>query len=409
MFLIYITLLLHTTLFSHICLFKHFSITLAKFHYKFMEGQPFVFGSAVTGVNFTDREEDCKHLIANFKHGINTILISPRRWGKTSLVKKAINEVKSDKLKIVYLDVFACRSPQEFLSRFSENIIKQTSEPSNWIENIKNFLSRFNPKFSFKSDPLSEISLSFEILPKKEDISSILQLPEKIAQNQKCRIVVCIDEFQQIGEFKDSITFQKELRTVWQHQQLTSYCLFGSKKHLMTELFAKTNYPFYQFGDIIFLNKIPTEEWVKFIKARFKVTGKVISDRLADGICNKVENQSNYVQQLSWILWIKTDHEALEEDLKSSYNELLAHNSNLFERMTENLTAYQMNFLRAITDGIHSEFNHQEILQSYQLGTSANITRIKESLLNKDIINISFSKVTIPDAVLREWLRRQFI
>lgn len=372
-----------------------------------MEEKPFVFGTAVYGENFTDREKDTKRLCANFLYGINTILISPRRWGKTSLVKKVIQTVQNKDLKVVYIDIFSCRTPEEFYTRFAENVIKQTSSKSEeWIENVKSFLLRFNPKFSMKSDPLSEMSISLEILPKKEDYDEILQLPEKIARKKNIRIVVCIDEFQQIGEFKDSLTFQKQLRTIWQHQKLTSYCLFGSKKHLMTELFENSSYPFYKFGDLIFLDKISSEEWIKYITLRFEETGKKISDYIAAKICELTENQSNYVQQLSWILWVNSKYEPTENDLTDAYKELLYHNSMLFERMTESLTSYQLNFLRALTDGIHEEFTRQEILLKYQLGTSTNIQRIKESLLKKDLIDISRKKVTIPDPIFREWLRQ---
>lgn len=372
-----------------------------------MEEKPFVFGTAVYGENFTDREKDTKRLCANFQYGINTILISPRRWGKTSLVKKVIQTVQNKDLKVVYMDIFSCRTPEEFYTRFAENVIKQTSSKSEeWIENVKSFLLRFNPKFSMKSDPLSEMSISLEILPKREDYDEILQLPEKIAKKKNIRIVVCIDEFQQIGEFKDSLTFQKQLRTIWQHQKLTSYCLFGSKKHLMTELFENSSYPFYKFGDLIFLDKISSEEWIKYITLRFEETGKKISDYIAAKICELTENQSNYVQQLSWILWVNSKYEPTENDLTDAYKELLHHNSMLFERMTESLTSYQLNFLRALTDGIHEEFTRQEILLKYQLGTSTNIQRIKESLLKKDLIDISRKKVTIPDPIFREWLRQ---
>ena len=372
-----------------------------------MEEKPFVFGTAVEGENFTDREKDCKRISANIKYGINTILISPRRWGKTSLVKKVAKEVESKDLRVVYLDIFSCRTPSDFYTRFADAIIRQTSTKSEeWLDNIKSFLLRFNPKFSMKSDLFSEMTLSLDILPKQEDYEELLSLPEKIAKKKNCRIVVCIDEFQQIGEFNDSLTFQKQLRTVWQHQQNVSYCLFGSKKHLMTELFANTSYPFYKFGDIIFLEKISTEDWIKYIIERFEETGKSIDRDLAEKICLKVENQSNYVQQLSWILWVNTEKEATEKGLKEAYEELLNHNSRLFERMTENLTAYQLNMLHAVSDGVHDEFTRQDILLKYKMGTSANIGRIKESLIKKDLIEISDRKVYIGDPVFCEWLRR---
>ena len=105
------------------------------------------------------------------------------------------------------------------------------------MENARLFLSRISPKISLGTEPMTDFSISLELNPKAADVDDILQLPEKIAQKKGIDIVVCIDEFQQIAEFKDSKAFQKRLRSVWQLQKSVSYCLFGSKKHLMNELF----------------------------------------------------------------------------------------------------------------------------------------------------------------------------
>ena len=92
-----------------------------------MENKPFIFGVAASGDNFTDRKKETERLVMNFKNGINTILISPRRWGKTSLVQKACNLAQSDKLKIVYIDIFSCRSDRDFYNAFASAVLKQTS------------------------------------------------------------------------------------------------------------------------------------------------------------------------------------------------------------------------------------------------------------------------------------------
>ena len=192
------------------------------------ENKPFIFGVATSGDNFTDREKETERLLQNFRHGVNTVLISPRRWGKTSLVRKVCRLAQSEKLKIVYLDVFSCRSDRDFYDAFAAAVLKQTSSKlDEWAENVKLFLSRISPKITMGTDPMTEFSISLEMNPKSNDVEEILQLPEKIAQKKGCNIVVCIDEFQQIAEFKDSKTFQKRLRTVWQLQKSVSYCLFG--------------------------------------------------------------------------------------------------------------------------------------------------------------------------------------
>ena len=375
-----------------------------------MENKPFIFGIATSGDNFTDRKKETERLLLNFQHGVNTVLISPRRWGKTSLVQKVCRLAQSDKLKIVYLDIFSCRSDKEFYNAFATAIIKQTSSKfEEWLDNAKLFLSRITPKISIGPDPMTDFSISLEMNPKSEDIDEILQLPEKIAQKKNCSIVICIDEFQQIAEFSDSKTFQKRLRTVWQLQKNVSYCLFGSKKHLMNELFEKKSYPFYKFGDAIYLQKIGTQDSVEYICNRFSVTGKQISEQLAERISQAVDNHSSYVQQLAWLVWIHTDKIATEKDFESAYQDIIDQNTPLFEKQTESLTTYQMNFLRAVLDGVHSEFTKQEILNKYQLGTSANISIVKRALEKKELIEIEKRKISIPDPILKEWLRREFV
>lgn len=374
-----------------------------------MEKKPFIFGVATSGENFTDREAETARLISNFTHGVNMVLISPRRWGKTSLVKKVCRLAQSEKLKIVYLDIFSCRTDNEFYDAFASAVLKQTSSKfEELMENAKLFLSRISPKFTIGSDPMTDFSMSLELNPKSNDIDEILQLPEKIAQKKGLRIVICIDEFQQIAEFKDSKTFQKRLRSVWQLQQSVSYCLFGSKKHLMNELFEKKSLPFYKFGDSIYLPKIGTADWVSYICERFESTGKHISKELAERVCLAVDNHSSYVQQLAWLLWIQTQTEATEQNFIDAYKDLIDQNSPLFEKQTENLSAYQMNFLRALVDGINSEFTSQEVLQKYRFGSSANVSAIKRALIKKEIIETDNKQVQLADPVMKLWLKQEF-
>lgn len=373
-----------------------------------MENKPFVFGVAASGDNFTDRESETARLLTNFRSGVNTVLISPRRWGKTSLVRKVCRLAQTDELKIVYLDIFSCRSDADFYDAFASAVLKQTStKVEEWMENIRQFLSRISPKISLGADPAADFSLSLELTPKREDIDEILQLPEKIAEKKGCRIVVCIDEFQQIGEFKDSKTFQKRLRSVWQLQKHVSYCLFGSKKHLMNELFERKSLPFYKFGDTVYLQKIATADWVGYIRSRFEATGKSIPAELAEEICRRVDNHSSYVQQLAWLVWTRTGKEATRQELEAAFQDIIDQNTPLFEKQTESLTSFQMNFLRAIIDGVHSEFTTQEVMRKYQLGSSANVSIIKRALIKKELIEIDKRKAVIPDPIMKVWLQRE--
>ena len=369
---------------------------------------PFVFGKAVEGVYFTDRTEDAKRLSANLIHGINTVLISPRRWGKTSLVKKVMGEMDNREIIPVFIDVFQCKSEYEFYHAFATAVVRQTSSKlDEWVETVKMFLANISPKFSFGSDPMNDFTLSFEWSPKDDTELDILQLPEKIAQKKGVRIVVCIDEFQQVADISDSLKFQKKLRSVWQHQQNVTYCMFGSKKHLMENIFNDKGMPFYKFGDMMFLKKIPTDEWVAFICAKFRDTGKVISEEQATRICEATENLSSYVQHLAWVVWYKSDKVVANKDVSDAIDDLLEQNKVFFQREVEQLSEHQLNFLRALANGVTSGFSRKEVIKKYRLESSANIQSVKKALLKKDLIDIDGQELSFNDSLFKLWLKRQ--
>ncbi len=370
---------------------------------------PFVFGVRVEGNTFTDRKEETNRLKMNFLYGVNTILISPRRMGKTSLVEKVCSLVESDTLKIAKIDAFGCRSENDFINAFATAVVRATSSKwEEWMENAKAFLSRFIPKISIGQDPLTDFSIALEYNRANTVTEDILQLPETIAKQKGIKIVICIDEFQQIADFPDSITFQKKLRSVWQLQSNVSYCLYGSKKHMMEKMFQSQSHPFYRFGDLFYLDKISETDWVEYICDRFRVTGKEISRELASEICTVTDRYSSYVQQLAWLVWLRTDKHATKEDVEFGIDRMLDACEPLFIQQTESLSAYQMNFLRALANGVHTGFTRSEILDTYQLGTAANISRLKKALTEKDLIMMTApKKLEISDPILALWLKRR--
>lgn len=370
--------------------------------------QSFVFGVSVSDYNFIGRKEEIRRLKMNFEEGINTILISPRRWGKTSLVRKVCEVVDRKKVIPVFVDIFKCKTEYEFYNALAEAVLKQTASKAElWMDNARDFIARLSPKVSFSPEPNSEFALSLGISPKTHAPEEILSLAEEIAKKKQKRIVVCIDEFQQIGEMADSVSIQKRLRSVWQHQRLTSYCLFGSKKHTMMNVFQKRNMPLYQFGDFKFLDKIPTETWVEYIVQHFKDRQRTISTEQAAKICQLVDNYSSYVQQLSWLVFSLIDEGQVvtDEHLKQGVKDLLNIQEQLFMQQIEPLTAYQMNFLRCILSGHHDDFGETAVREEFQLGSVSNITRLKTALVDKDIVEMSGKRYYITDPVFALWFR----
>ena len=377
---------------------------------KYQEKRSFVFGVAVDDYNFTDREQETHKLCRNFEEGINTILISQRRWGKTSLVKKAMRMVDAEKVLVVYMDMFPCRTEYDFYNAFAAALLVQTaSKKELWMESAREFVARLVPRISVSPEPNSEISLSLGITPATYKPEEILALPEIIAEKKGKRVVVCIDEFQQIGEFTDSLSVQKRLRSVWQHQQRTNYCLFGSKKHLMTSLFGLRSKPFYQFGQMMYLSKIPIEAWVYYIQSHFNERNRHISRELATKLCMTVEQQSSYVQQLASLLIgiLSPGEDATERHLRMALDSLLDASTPLFKQQIAMLTGYQMNFLRAILDGHSSDFGEREVRERFDLGSPSNLPRLKNALLERDLIELDGRNVFISDPLFKRWLEER--
>ncbi len=364
---------------------------------------PFVYGVAADNAHFIGREDETRRLTMNFSNGINTILISQRRLGKTSLVNKVAEQMSDNKnLKIIRMDAFVCKDESDFYMMFATEIIRQMSgKVESLIENAKRFLTSLVPKLSVEQT--GEISFSLETTDKQYN-ADVLTLPERIAVEKGIHIVVCIDEFQQIGEFTDSLMFQKKLRSVWQHQHNTTYCLFGSKRHILMNMFGKASYPFYKFGDVIFLEKIPVGRWTEYIQRQFALTGKSVSAEICEAICSYVESNSSYVQQLAWLLWARTDSAATETGLELAKLDLLRQNHILFLNYISNLSNYQMRVVQAIAEGHKTDLSTGEVIFDYRLNSTANVTRVKKALEEKEFIEITGKTVELSDPVFGRWV-----
>lgn len=369
---------------------------------------PFIYGQPVEGVNFTDREKDIKNLTTNFQQGKDTVLISPRRIGKTSLINKAASIVDGNRFKVVYIDIFTCRNQTDFFRVYADAVLRQVfPDMDDLMKVAMTYLSRLAPQINLGENP-KDYKITFAVKPTQTDLELIIGLTERIAQQQNQQLIVIVDEFQQVGDFPDTFNFQKCLRSVIQDQEKVTYCLCGSKVHMMTEMFEKRRSPLYGYGEIIKLSKIDEKHWVSYISGRFKTTSKFIYDEHASMLCRLVENYSSYVQELAWLVWINTEGFTTEDIITGSYDELLHHCTPLFQQQTLNLTTYQMNFLKAVVMGYGETVSGQDTIAKFELGSSANVCRIKESLTKQEMIDIQEKKVSIPDPVFREWLKRKF-
>lgn len=371
---------------------------------------PFIFGKIATNENFTDREQETTHLVNNFESLINTIIISPRRWGKSSLVHRAATIAQSEDkhLKICTVDLFNVKTEEQFYTVFARSIIGGTA--SRWdeaIENAKKFFSRLVPKISIGADPMNEVSIEFDWEEIKKNPDEILDLPERIAEAKGLKVMVCIDEFQNIAEFDDPLFFQRKLRAHWQKHQKTSYCLYGSKRHMMLEVFTDSSMPFYEFGDLFFLNKIDTAHFVPFITERFSYTGKSISEDACRKIISLADNHPYYVQQLSQLSWLRTSEICTEEIVAKAHASLVEQLSLLFSNLVETLTFQQVCYLHAVIVG-EKAITSSETMHKYHISSATAASRSLKTLIKKDILDSKAGAVSFQDPIFEYWLRHSY-
>ena len=337
---------------------------------------PFIFGKIATEKNFTDREKETANLVQNFMSLINTIIISPRRWGKSSLVNKAakLAMAQESNLRICHIDLFNVRSEEHFYSLLAQKVIAATS--TKW-EEVKH-----NP-------------------------DEVLDLAEKIAKKKGLKIVICIDEFQNITEFSDPDYFQKKLRSHWQLHQNVAYCLYGSKRHMMMEVFTNSSKPFYKFGNLMFLNKIETPCLVEFFKSRFADTGKSLDNEASHLIAKLVDNHPYYAQQLAQLSWLRTKNVCTVDIVYEAHTALVEQLSLLFVTITETLTTQQLNYLKALIAG-EKAISSTAVMHRYQISSTTSISRSKAALIKNDILDNKAGEISFQDPIYAYWLKTEY-
>lgn len=376
-----------------------------------MENSPFIFGSTVSKIAFTNRHEESEKLLKNLENGINTILISPRRWGKSSLVDHVAYKMgaKGSPVKIVQLDMFAYQNEKEFLENFAKAVIKVTaSKWEEWLELAKSVFKKVVPQISVSPYPTSDFSIGISIRDIEMHSDEILDLPEKIAEKKNIRLAICIDEFQDIVSFKNFERFEKKMRSIWQKHQRVSYCLYGSKRHMMNDIFNNSSKPFYRFGDFILLDKIETKYWIPFIVESFKNSKRSINKQQAQTITTLMRRHPWYVQQLSHYVWMRCTRKVADEDIKDSLDELIRANSPLYINIVESLSPTQLRLLMAVCNE-EKQLTSTKTMEKYQLGTPNNVLKSKTKLETEDIIQKHDDLWEFLDPAFELWFRKTYL
>lgn len=235
----------------------------------------------------------------------------------------------------------------------------------------------------------------------------MLSLPEHIARKKKIKFIICLDEFQNLSSFSNATNFEKKLRANWQRHKFVTYCLYGSKRHMMSDIFNNPSKPFYRFGDIMMLPKISPDKWTEFIIQGFEKTGKTIEKATAEIIPRLMKNHSWYVQQLAHYTWNLTEKKATLAELNNALSELINAKSPLYQREIEIISNTQINLLKAICKG-ETKFTSTSVMNLYALGTPRNVSKNKTILINNDLVHEIDGIYEFLDPAFELWFKKKF-
>ena len=371
---------------------------------------PFQYGRLAEAESFIDRVEDRKELKNFLSHGINTILVSPRRWGKSSLVKEAMRELREEdkKVRVCFLDAYKLHSEEDFYNKFASAVIQGVSSAleQKWGDFLR-FVSRLTPSITIAGDPMNSVEVNLKINALQESPETILQLPERIAVEKGIRVIVCIDEFQQLANLPHWERLESMLRSEWQQQQHTTYCLYGSKMHMMKKIFNNSRSPFYKFGQMMQLKRIDKKYWLPYIVNNFEATGRHITETQAEKICEMVKYNSWYVQQYCFFVWSHTAGTVEDRELERQLDLVIDTNAETFQNELDELVPSQIALLKAIAAG-ERHFNAKNVVEKYRLGQSQTITRNKKTLIEKDLVEKNGDIFSFVDPLFELWLKREY-
>lgn len=365
---------------------------------------PFPTTTYHSAVYFCDRQEETNRLISNIKNGNSTIIMAIRRIGKAGLIQHVLNQLPQG-WKGIYLDILETENLNHFLNQLATAIMNAVPEKSNIGRKFWDFIKKMRPVISFDS-LTGEPKASFEIKPGdvETNIDSVLHFLGK----QEFKVVIAIDEFQQIVNYPERNT-DAWLRARIQQLKNVIFIFSGSQQHLMAELFASPKRPFFRSTQMLKLDKINKNAYRDFIISMFQKYNKDISPVLATDILEWTNTHTYYVQQACNRVFAATNKEVTNEIWKQQAFQLLKEQEVVFFAYRSMLTNPQWQLLKAIAhEGMVFMPTSKKFISTYQLGSSATVLRSLKALQDYELIynefNIKGEKYySVYDVLFQRW------
>lgn len=352
---------------------------------------PFKFGSLVDAPYFTDRVKELEYIVQFLKSENHLILISPRRFGKSSLVKKVVKETMRPYL---WLNMQSVLSREDFAAKLLKAVLKEYK-----FEKIKYYLRNFRVIPSVNMNPMTdEFSVSFQPsadngITALEDVMAMLQ---KVSSEDK-KLIVVFDEFQSILEIDKDM--DKQLRAIMQEQTGINYIFLGSQESMMTDIFERVKSPFYHFGMLMRLSKIPYEDFKEYISDRLSPLSET-SEHLAEEILTFTACHSYYTQELAFAVWNNLAIGKKENVIPLAVEDIVATHDLDYERLWLNFNKTDKYVMVTICEGNNPA-------QDRNLPTST-MTSAVMRLAKKGYI-IRSEQYELEDPFFKKWIQKNII
>jgi hypothetical protein len=373
---------------------------------------PFVYGEVVPAASFVDRETELDRLAGDLSAGQKVFLISPRRYGKSSLVRQALRAVERAGGLTVEVTVSSYSSYVAFLEGYARALLSIETRLDKARAWLREMLGSVRPEVRVEPDAYGtgQLAVTFPAARTDKDVSRLAQgvfaLPGRIADVRRRRLAVALDEFQAIGSF-DGGSVEHALRAAVQHQRQVGYVFSGSEPSLMERMLGRSR-PFYKAGPVMRLQKIPAERFADFIEARFRATKVRPALGLGMAIVELAGNLPYDVQRLAHEVWddARGSKSVGLEDLHETLKRLLGEHEAIFEATWQRLTLAQRATLRAAVIEEGHELLSADVRTRYRLGGASTVQAALAALVREDVLAREGARYAVVDSLLREWVAR---
>ena len=358
---------------------------------------PFKFGTVVEEPFFFNRNKELERIASLMNSENHLIIFSPRRYGKTSLIKKSLKENGG---KHIFLDMQLVVSPEDFAAQLLKRVYRIST-----VDKLKNMIRSFRIIPSVSVNPVSgEVDVSFRPSQAgQKSFEDVLNLIDKLGSPAN-KIIVALDEFQEI--FRISKDLDRLLRPVMQNHKNVKYIFSGSSESLIRKIFENKKSPFYHFAYLMPLDLIPEKEFWKFLSGHFnKISEK--GELIATEILKVTFSHPYYTRQLAFIMWAIINRSGYTDNLAElAVDEILQSHDIDYERLWYNLNRSDMKVLIGLSRS-ESEPLSNDFLTRYDAGPDSTVYSSLKRLSEKGIINQHNKKYRIDDPFFLRWIIRR--